>query len=520
MPRRPFREPLPVDTVRHDPAAVAEAGLRNHHIANTAYPIAHERTFGPYRVPRAGHADVVRSAWEGLDEIGLYVHVPFCETRCSFCEYTVVGSSEKGDDAVRAYGDALLSEFALWDQTIGLGSRRIAGLDVGGGTPSFVPSTEVARILDVVRARMSFAPDADVSIETTPAIAAAEPDKLRDYRAMGIERISMGIQVLQPDLLRVLRRGANGAEHLRSAGFSRKRHERKLLTAKRISAGIRPEPSPAMRFQRASFASMWCILSLAAPGAAFGQAVESDADSMAKARAYYYEAKRHEEAAGYVGAAEAYLKAYELHRDAESYCSAGVIMQRANNTRLALSRFKKCLKEDLNGRVADAAKHVIGSLRPQVGVEPESRAEEGSEANSEAAPAEPTAPSEPAARVGTTADDTLRWAGALTAGVGVVSLGVGVCCGLDASSAESEVEALCDESRFDADLADQRGSSATLFDALSGIGVDAISGGGVMCFLGQRDAEDKEAQRDGEVTLSFTPSLMDTSSGLWCTGRF
>lgn len=228
MTRRAFREPVPADCVRHDPAAVAEAGLRNHHIANTAYPIAHDRTFGPYRVPRARHAEVVRAAWEGLEDLGLYVHIPFCETRCSFCEYTVVGPSEKGDDAVRAYGDALLSELALWDRTIGLSSRRIAGLDVGGGTPSFVPAGEIARILEAIRARMPFTSDADISIETTPAIAAAEPQKIGAYRAMGIDRISMGIQVIQPDLLRVLNRDANGAEHhhratehIRAAGFSR-----------------------------------------------------------------------------------------------------------------------------------------------------------------------------------------------------------------------------------------------------------------------------------------------------------
>ncbi len=228
MSRRAFREPAPADAQRHDPAAVFEAGLRNHHIANTAYPIAHDTTFRPYRVPRPQHLEVVRAAWDGIDELGLYLHVPFCETRCSFCEYTVVGRSEADADAVRGYGDAMLREFALWDRAIDLSSRRIAGLDIGGGTPSYAPASEIERFLAAVRARMRFSSDADVSIETTPKIAAAEPDKLRAYRAMGIDRISMGIQVVQPDLLRVLEREENGAEHhhramenMRAAGFAR-----------------------------------------------------------------------------------------------------------------------------------------------------------------------------------------------------------------------------------------------------------------------------------------------------------
>ena len=228
MTTRRWREPAPQDAARHDPAAVVAAGLRNHHIANTAYPIAHDQTFGPYRVPRVRHVEVARDAWDGIDALGLYVHVPFCETRCSFCEYTVVGRAEADDGFVRAYGDAVLAELALWDRTIGLSGRTIAGLDIGGGTPSFVPASEIERFLVAIRARMRFSSDADISIETTPKIAAAEPDKLRAYREMGIERISMGIQVLQPDLLKVLNRDENGAEHhhravdhMRQAGFER-----------------------------------------------------------------------------------------------------------------------------------------------------------------------------------------------------------------------------------------------------------------------------------------------------------
>ncbi len=106
--------------------------------------------------------------------------------------------------------------------------RTLHGFDIGGGTPSFVPAEHIARLVERVRDAFAFDPRADISIETTPKIAAAEPDKLRQYRQAGMGRMSMGVQVIQPDLLRMLRREANGAsmhrkaaDNIREAGFSR-----------------------------------------------------------------------------------------------------------------------------------------------------------------------------------------------------------------------------------------------------------------------------------------------------------
>lgn len=219
-------EPAPADHARLDPVEVFAAGLRNHHLANTAYPIAHGRTWKPYRVPRARHRAVAARALRDLPELCLYLHVPFCEVRCSFCEYTVVPKA--ANDRGGEYVEALLAELALWDDVAKLPGRMLGGLDIGGGTPSMLPASAIARMLDAVRARMSFAPDADISVETTPKIAAADPAKLRGWRAAGVDRVSMGIQVIQPDLLRVLNRDGNGVEHhhravdhIRAAGFDR-----------------------------------------------------------------------------------------------------------------------------------------------------------------------------------------------------------------------------------------------------------------------------------------------------------
>lgn len=209
-----WTEPLPADQVVHDVAMVFEAGERNHHISNTAYPIAHEQTWGGYRVAaRENHRGVVEQAFQGLSDLCLYLHIPFCEKRCSFCEYTVVS----GDDLKRgeAYLQALLGEIEQYRQL--LGPRRFVGLDIGGGTPSFLPAAHIDRLLQSVGDAWDLPQEVDISIETTPRIAAAEPDKLRAYVASGIRRISMGIQVIQPDLLLMLNRDNNGIEHHRRA---------------------------------------------------------------------------------------------------------------------------------------------------------------------------------------------------------------------------------------------------------------------------------------------------------------
>ncbi len=226
MRARRWVDPAPADLLEFEPQVAFDAGQRNHHISNTAYPIAHLDTWKPYRVKRAAMDDVVARAWAGIDDLCLYVHVPFCEVRCSFCEYTVTQPDEH--PSVPQYVDALLQEFDLYEHAIGTGQRTLHGFDIGGGTPSFIPAKDIERIVERARRAFRFAPGADISIETTPNIAAADLDKLRAYRRLGIERISMGVQVIQPDLLRVLNRSGNGVpehlravENIRAAGFER-----------------------------------------------------------------------------------------------------------------------------------------------------------------------------------------------------------------------------------------------------------------------------------------------------------
>lgn len=208
------------------PAAVFEAGLRLHHIANTAYPIAHRKTIWSYRQPAERHAELLRDALIAAPSMSLYVHIPFCEQRCRYCEYTVV--SERGPAIERDYAAALQRELQLYLELLGQGERTLAGLDFGGGTPALIEPGYIGCLLDQIAANFRLAPGFGISIETTPRIAATRPERIKALRQLGIERISMGLQTVSQRLLHKYGRDLNdvgynrrAVESIRAAGFER-----------------------------------------------------------------------------------------------------------------------------------------------------------------------------------------------------------------------------------------------------------------------------------------------------------
>ena len=222
-----WAEPASADRRSYPPAQVFEAGLRCHHIANTAYPINHNRTMKPYRVRRADFETIAAEAWADITELGLYVHIPFCRARCNFCEYTVINPALNADWEAR-YFDLLLRELALYRDLLGTRRKTVVGFDIGGGTPALAKVEHIAAVVSAAREAFRFAPEVVISIETTPRIAAAQPEKLVAFRRMGIQRISMGVQVTQLSLAKRLGRQYRGfdglrraADNIRAAGFQR-----------------------------------------------------------------------------------------------------------------------------------------------------------------------------------------------------------------------------------------------------------------------------------------------------------
>jgi len=211
-----WHRPTAADQQFFNPQQIFSAGLRHHHIANTAYPINHNWTMKDYRVPRVDYADTTALAWQDIDEMCLYVHIPFCQARCNFCEYTVINpaDNEKSEDL---YFDLLLEEFKQYSKLLSTRRKTLAGFDIGGGTPAFAKTQNIARVIKAARSYFQWQPGMEISNETTPLIAAPQPGKIAAFKQMGIDRISMGVQITQLNLAQRLGRQYKGFDHLLEA---------------------------------------------------------------------------------------------------------------------------------------------------------------------------------------------------------------------------------------------------------------------------------------------------------------
>jgi oxygen-independent coproporphyrinogen-3 oxidase len=135
-----------------------------------------------------------------LPPLALYVHVPWCVRKCPYCDF----NSHELREALpeRAYVDALIADLeralpSVW-------GRRVHSIFFGGGTPSLLPAEAIDRLLAAFRARLQLAADAEITLEANPGTFEAE--KFRDFRAAGVNRLSIGIQSFNPARLKALGR--------------------------------------------------------------------------------------------------------------------------------------------------------------------------------------------------------------------------------------------------------------------------------------------------------------------------
>jgi oxygen-independent coproporphyrinogen-3 oxidase len=145
----------------------------------------------------------------GDAEIGLYVHIPFCKYRCSYCDFATFAGK---DDQTAAYVDALLAEVEL--RAGAVPCRTALTLFFGGGTPSHIAPSYLARIVQTLAARYRFAPGVEITLESNPGTLS--PEHLRALRSIGINRLSIGVQSLNDPILASLDRIHTAAEALAS----------------------------------------------------------------------------------------------------------------------------------------------------------------------------------------------------------------------------------------------------------------------------------------------------------------
>ena len=201
---------------------VYETGLLYHHYANTAYPLT-PHSFMQYRLNDPDEIrGFVTAEWEKAEELSLYIHIPFCKQRCKFCEYVVLEHTDEACEDV--YVELLLQEMRMYADI--LKGKRIVGYDLGGGTPAKLSVRNLRRITDAVREWFSIEAGVVFSVETTPVIAAQEPEKMQALYDMGYRRISMGVQTVSERLLSELGREGSASvyeravENIRKAGFT------------------------------------------------------------------------------------------------------------------------------------------------------------------------------------------------------------------------------------------------------------------------------------------------------------
>ena len=135
-----------------------------------------------------------------LPPLALYVHVPWCVRKCPYCDFNSHELREALPEG--AYVDALIADLerslpSVW-------GRRVHSIFFGGGTPSLLPAEAIDRLLAAFRARLQLAADAEITLEANPGTFEAE--KFHDFRAAGVNRLSIGIQSFNPARLKALGR--------------------------------------------------------------------------------------------------------------------------------------------------------------------------------------------------------------------------------------------------------------------------------------------------------------------------
>lgn len=151
---------------------------------------------------------------KALPPLSLYVHIPWCVRKCPYCDFN--SHEARGEAPEQDYVQALIADLELALPQIW--GRRVYSIFFGGGTPSLFSARAIEELLAAFRARLNLAADAEITLEANPGTF--ESAKFRDYRACGINRLSIGIQSFNPARLQALGRIHDGEEARRAIGIA------------------------------------------------------------------------------------------------------------------------------------------------------------------------------------------------------------------------------------------------------------------------------------------------------------
>ncbi len=151
-----------------------------------------------------------------LIPLSLYVHLPWCLRKCPYCDFN--SHAVRGEIPESSYVDALLADL---DQDLALaGDRPLISIFIGGGTPSLFSPPALERLLRGIGERIAWTPEIEITLEANPGTV--ESDRFAAFRALGINRLSLGVQSFQDDKLKRLGRIHDGGEAIRAVEIARR----------------------------------------------------------------------------------------------------------------------------------------------------------------------------------------------------------------------------------------------------------------------------------------------------------
>jgi oxygen-independent coproporphyrinogen-3 oxidase len=174
-------------------------------------------------VPAAGTLPESARAGLGQRPFGVYVHVPFCTTRCGYCDFNTYTAAELGSGAaavsVGSYPDLAIAEIRFARRVLGAADVPVSTVFFGGGTPTLLPPAALGGILRAIDAEFGLVPGAEVTTEANPE--SVDQASLNGLREQGLTRISFGMQSAVPAVLAVLDRVHKPGRPARCAAWAR-----------------------------------------------------------------------------------------------------------------------------------------------------------------------------------------------------------------------------------------------------------------------------------------------------------
>ena len=132
-----------------------------------------------------------------MEELGIYIHIPFCKKKCKYCDFISFSCyAEKENE----YVDSLLKEIENYESI----EKEVSTIYIGGGTPSIIDSKNIIKILEKIKSKFKVKKDVEITIEINPGTINKE--KLEDYKLAGINRLSIGLQSTNNDILNFIGR--------------------------------------------------------------------------------------------------------------------------------------------------------------------------------------------------------------------------------------------------------------------------------------------------------------------------